>query len=91
MGLIPGYIWSGITRDNMVELNVYLYISAERTFSLPSAGGEVKVSMASAMPWTGSVTISIDGPPSAKVVLRLPVAEWMSNPQVSENPTLSTW
>lgn len=63
---------------------MYLYISAQRSIQLPNGGGTVEISMQSEMPWTGSVSVEVKAPESAKVSLRLPVADWMVQPKVSE-------
>ncbi|RKU40428.1 hypothetical protein DL546_003015 [Coniochaeta pulveracea] len=88
LGILPGYVWSAETGQDFVEVNVYLYISAQRSIQLPNGGGTVEISMQSEMPWTGSVSVEVKAPESAKVSLRLPVADWMVQPKfsISTNP-----
>ena len=81
LGILPGYIWNVGVDQNTVNIDVYLYISAHRSITLPS-GESVEITIRSEMPWEGSVQIDIKIPASAKVVLRLPIAEWMIQTQV---------
>lgn len=47
--------------------------------------------MNSNMPWIGAVSIDVEVPQSVKVVLRLPVADWMANMKVRTQSTVSEY
>ena len=66
----------------MIHLDVYLCLSATRTFSLPG-GGEAKVVMKSEMPWEGKTELTFSAPKDWNWTVRVPKPNYASDVKVS--------
>ena len=78
LGMLGGYTWSAEVRDKTIHLDVYLFLSASRTISLPD-GQSAQVDMKSAMPWSSETDIRVTAPAGYTWKLRLPCPSYASN------------
>jgi DUF1680 family protein len=86
--MLGGYTWATKldTSKKIIELNVYLLLSASRTIPLPN-GEEATVEMISEMPFNGNTTFKLNAPSDWKWVVRLPSPEYAINITISESTT----
>lgn len=84
--MLGGYTWATRidTRSKIINLDVYLLLSASRTISLPD-GEHAQVDMRSEMPWNGKTQWSLRAPDGWRWKLRLPQPEYAENIQVSQS------
>jgi DUF1680 family protein len=88
LGMLGGYTWATKldTSKKIIELNVYLLLSATRTIPLPN-GEEATVEMISEMPFNGNTTFNLSAPGEWKWVVRLPSPEYATDIIISESTT----
>ena len=73
MGLLGGYTWSTQLdeTENVIHLDVYLYLSAKRQILLPD-GRSANVTMSSEMPWQCKTVVSLEAPGTWSWIVNLP-------------------
>lgn len=74
IGMLGGYMWSTNVKDNDVTINVHLYNPAELKFNV--GGEEVKLIQETNWPWSNTVTLTLDAPPSLNVTIKLRIPGW---------------
>ena len=86
--MLGGYTWATKldTSKKIIELNVYLLLSATRTIPLPG-GEEATVEMISEMPFNGNTSFKFNAPSAWKWIVRLPSPEYATNITISEKTT----
>jgi DUF1680 family protein len=84
--MLGGYTWATKLdySKKIIELNVYLLLSATRAIPLPE-GEEATVEMVSEMPFNGNTSFKLNAPSEWKWVLRLPSPEYATNITISES------
>ncbi|KXT03233.1 hypothetical protein AC578_4808 [Pseudocercospora eumusae] len=80
LGLLGGYTWSADVVEKTINLDIYMYLSANRRIPLPSSGREeALVSMKSEMPWSGTTTLTFSAPVHWQWNINLPVPGYADN------------
>ncbi len=81
--MLGGYTWDARvdSGSKKIALNVYLFISAERTINLRQ-GQTAKVTMRSEMPWRGKTEWVLEAPEGWTWDLQLPVPGYAENVKV---------
>ncbi|WWC95590.1 hypothetical protein V866_002455 [Kwoniella sp. B9012] len=88
MGLLGGYMWSVKTKPQTISLDIYLYMSGERTVKLPS--GEIAtVEMSSEMPWCGKTTLRLQAPEGYDWIVQIPEPEYAVNFKMSPTSSIT--
>lgn len=86
--MLGGYTWAAKldASSKVINLDVYLLLSASRTIELPN-GESAKVVMESEMPWNGKTSWKFEAPEGWSWRVRLPQPEYAENINVSESTT----
>lgn len=69
--MLGGYTWTADVRDSTISLDVYLFLSATRSVTLPD-GQSASVKMTSGMPWSGETKWELSGPEGVSWNVRVP-------------------
>lgn len=82
--MLGGYTWrvSVDETNQVINLDVYLFISATRTIDLPG-GHMAHVTMQTEMPWTGKTEWRVEAPEGWKWNVKLPVPKYAKTVKVS--------
>lgn len=88
LGMLGGYTWATKVDSaaKVINLDVYLLLSASRTIPLPN-GESATVEMSSEMPFNGKNDWKLNAPSGWKWNLRLPSPEYAENIVVSQQTT----
>jgi DUF1680 family protein len=75
LGLLGGYTWkASFSGSDAVEINVYLFLSAKISLTIPDTGKIVTVEMESSLPNGGEVKWKVNSP--LKLYMRVPIPAW---------------
>jgi DUF1680 family protein len=82
--MLGGYTWHVAVDEakQVINLDVYLFISATRTIDLPG-GQAAQVTMQTEMPWAGKTAWKVEAPEGWKWNVQLPVPKYAKNVKVS--------
>jgi len=90
LGMLGGYTWSAnVDADcKIINLDVYILLSATRRIALPNNAGEATVEMVSEMPNKGITRFNFSAPEGWKWTVRLPLPGYAENVTVSVTATI---
>ncbi|WRT69314.1 uncharacterized protein IL334_006298 [Kwoniella shivajii] len=85
LGMLGGYAWSATIEEEkkVINLNVYILLSATRTIPLPN-DKTATVTMNSGMPWTGQTDWDFKAPEGWQWKVRVPKPDYADNLKLSE-------
>ncbi|KAJ9097606.1 hypothetical protein QFC21_004640 [Naganishia friedmannii] len=88
LGMLGGYTWHVAVDEaqNVIKLEVYLFISATRTIDLPG-GQKAHVTMQTEMPWTGKTEWIVEAPEGWTWDVKLPAPRYARNVKISTEST----
>lgn len=75
LGMLGGYMWSSHIESNDVTISVHLYNSAVLTLDV--GGQKVTLKQETNWPWGGTITFTLDAPPSVNVTINLRIPGWV--------------
>ncbi|KAG8875545.1 hypothetical protein FRB97_005014 [Tulasnella sp. 331] len=94
LGMLGGYTWSAKVdgAQKVIKLDVYLFVSATRTISLPD-GQKAKVIMKSEMPWSGQTHWTVEAPEGWIWEIQIPKPDYAEDVVVGHYPykRLGAW